>query len=134
MAAPQTSTQELRKFGLAVGIALAVVFGALLPWIFNRAYPTWPWIAGGVLVALALVVPRALEWPHRGWMIVGHALGWFNTRVILSVLFFVLVVPVGLLMRALGRGTMRGGREPQATSYRIPSARSADPKAMEKPF
>jgi hypothetical protein len=129
-----TPVSELRKFGLAVGIALAVVFGAVLPWIFGRAYPTWPWIAAGVLVALALVVPRALAWPHRGWMAVGHALGWFNTRVILSALFFVLIVPIGLAMRALGRGPMRGGRDANAASYRIPSARAEDPKAMEKPF
>jgi len=129
-----TSTQELRKFGLAVGIALGVVFGAILPWIFNRAYPVWPWIAGGVLVALALVAPRALAWPHRGWMIVGHGLGWFNTRVILSALFFVLVVPVGLVMRALGRSPMLRTRDADAQSYRIASARRNDPKAMEKPF
>ena len=134
MSALQASTQELRKFGLAVGGALGVVFGALLPWIFNRAYPAWPWVAGGILVALALAAPRALAWPHRGWMTVGHALGWFNTRVILSALFFVLIVPVGLVMRALGRAPMRAGRDPKVASYRIPSTVAEDPKAMEKPF
>lgn len=129
-----TSTQELRKFGLAVGIALAVVFGAVLPWIFNREYRAWPWIAGAILVLFALVAPRALDWPHRGWMKVGHALGWFNTRLILSALFFVLVMPVGLVMRAFGRGPMAKSRDAAAQSYRIASSRAADPKAMEKPF
>lgn len=134
MVAENTSTEELRKFGLVVGLALAAVFGAMLPWIFDRPYPLWPLVAGGVLIALALLAPRALAWPHRGWMIVGHGLGWFNSRVILSALFFVLVMPIGLVMRVLGRSTMLRARDANADTYRITSTRAADRKAMEKPF
>jgi len=134
MDAPATTSAELRKFGVVVGLALAVVFGALLPWLFGRSFPLWPLVAGGILLAVGLVAPRALAWPHRLWMTVGHGLGWFNSRVILSALFFVLILPVGLVMRLFGRAAMRRPRDADATSYRIASARATDPKSMERPF
>jgi len=134
MAAPDPAPSELRKFGLVVGVVLAVMFGVVLPWIFNRALPLWPYVAGGILVIVALVAPRALAWPHRLWMLMGHGLGWFNSRVILSALFFLLIFPIGLVMRLFGRSAMLRRRDAQAATYRIASARAPDPKSMERPF
>ena len=133
-AAPDATAPELRKFGLVMGVALAVMFGGVLPWLFNRAFPMWPHVAGGIFVVIALVAPRALAWPHRLWMLVGHGLGWFNSRLILSVLFFVLIFPIGLVMRLFGRTAMLRRRDAQATTYRIASSRTPDAKSMERPF
>ena len=132
--APALTSRELRQFGLVMAAALVVVFGLALPWLFSRPLPTWPYAAAGALVALALAVPRALGPLHRVWMKVGHALGWVNTRIILSALFFVLVFPIGLLMRLFGKDTIMRSRDPNLESYRIASAPKADPKSMEKPF
>ena len=65
MAVPQPIT-ELRKFGFVMAGAIAVVFGLVLPWIFNRPWPTWPFAVAGVFAAFALVWPRALD-PVQRW-------------------------------------------------------------------
>ena len=133
MATPP-ETGELRKFGFVMAAAVAVVFGIVLPWIFGRAWPTWPFVVAGIIVAFALVWPRALAPVLRGWMKVGHALGCVNSRIILSVLFFGVVLPLGLLMRLFGKDPVARRRDASATSYRIAAAPQADPKSMEKPF
>lgn len=125
---------ELRKFGLVMASAIIAVFGYALPWLFGRGTPTWPFVLGGVFAAFAFAWPRALGPVQRGWMKVGHALGWVNSRIILSLLFYVLVMPLGLLMRLLGKDTVARRRDPAAASYRIASTPSPDPKSMEKPF
>lgn len=131
-ATPETA--ELRKFGFVMAAAIAVVFGLFLPWVFGRAWPTWPFVVAGVFAAFALAWPRALAPVLRGWMKVGHALGWFNSRIILSVLFFGLVLPLGLLMRLFGKDPIARKRDAAVASYRIAAAPSPDPKSMEKPF
>jgi hypothetical protein len=61
-------------------------------------------IAIAVLFAIAaIVVPRVLSGIYRVWMRVGEALAWINTRIILTLIFFLVVTPTGLLMRLFGR-------------------------------
>ncbi len=132
--APDPTPQELRKFGLVMAAAIAVVFGGVLPWLFGRAWPRWPFVVAAAFVVFALALPRALAPVQRGWLRFGHALGAFNSRLVLSLVFFVVVAPLGLVMRLFGKDPIARRRDPAATSYRIVSTVNDDPKAMEKPF
>ena len=49
-----------------------------------------------------LLVPRALVWPNRLWMGLAEALSFVMTRVILAIVFFALVTPIGLFRRLIG--------------------------------
>ena len=113
-----SETKHLRSFGLMVGgiCALLGVWPAL--W---RGQPLrlWSLILGGILIALALVWPRSLTHVYRLWMTVGEVLGWINTRIILSVLFYLLFTPLGLCMRLRGKDPMRRRLAPEAESYRV---------------
>ena len=117
--------KQLRHFGLIVGGIFAVI--GLWPVLFRAQGPRlWALALAVALVVPALVLPRSLTYVHRGWMAVGEALGWINTRIILSVIFYALVTPMGILMRRFGRDPMHRRFEPDATTYRVPkSARSA---------
>jgi hypothetical protein len=66
--------QELRKFGLVFAGMFILIFGLLLPWIWDKPSPTWPWIVAAVFVATALLVPMALGPVYRLWMKIGHVL------------------------------------------------------------
>jgi len=66
-------------------------------------------IAAAFLIA-AIVAPRALDPIYRAWMILGEALAWVNTRVILTLIFFLVVTPIGLLMRLFGRSPIERRR------------------------
>jgi len=130
---PQLDRAGLRKFGLSTGAIVAGLFGAALPWLFGRAFPLWPWIVFAVLALLALAAPAALGPVYRLWMKIGNALGWVNTRILLGLLFFVVVLPVGWVKRTFAGDPLRRGRDAQLDSYRVPSAKH-DPKQLERPF
>jgi hypothetical protein len=130
---PQLDRAGLRKFGLTTGGIVAALFGLLLPWIFDRSLPLWPWIVCGILAALAVAAPTALGPIYRGWMKIGNVLGWINTRIILALLFFVVLFPVGLLRRLFGRDPMHRKLDAHADSYRVPSTPQL-PKNLERPF
>jgi hypothetical protein len=126
------SAKELRNFGLVLGVLFAVFFG-LWPLLHHRASPLWPWIVAAALWLFASIWPAALSYLHHGWTRLGFALGWVNTRVILTFLFAVSVVPIGLLMRVFGRDRMARKLDRRAASYRVPSRQRAD-KDMEHPY
>jgi hypothetical protein len=127
------SPRELRKFGAVLAVALVAVFVLLLPWLFDRGRPTWPWWAAGALLAPALLYPRALAPLHRTWMAVGHVLGIVNSKIVLGALFFLVIVPLGALLRLAGRSPIARS-DKGAASYRVAPDRGDDPKAMERPF
>ena len=130
------SVAELRKFGLIFGALIIGFFGLLIPWIWDLdiALTKWPWPVGAVFILWALVLPSSLGPVYKGWMKFGHAIGWFNTRVILALVFYVVVMPMGLLMRLVFRkDPMHRHYEPERDSYRVIGHKS-DAKHMERPF
>jgi hypothetical protein len=117
---PSAQPQSLRKFGLITGAVIALLFGALLPWLHLHALPLWPWIAAAMLWACAVTFPRALRPIYQGWMKLGAVLGFINTRIILG------------LFQLFGRDPMHR-RFDGGMTYRVPS-KGHPPKHMEKPF
>ncbi|GAB5451652.1 MAG: hypothetical protein Hals2KO_19800 [Halioglobus sp.] len=126
------SAGELRKFGLITALLLVVFFDGLIPWIWDFSPPLWPLVVGAVLTFFALLLPTWLQPVYRVWMKFANALGWVNTRIILSVIFFLVFLPFGLVMR-LFNDPMRRRWDSEAESYRV---ESTAPKAenMERPF
>ena len=112
--------QELRNFGFILGAIVAFLFGLLLPWFFASNIPLWPWVVSAILLVPALLLPSLLSPVYKTWMCAGYALGWVNTRIILGVIFYVLLLPIGLLMRLTGKDPMtRKLNREEAISYRI---------------
>jgi hypothetical protein len=127
------SSTELRNFGLVVGTLTAGLFGLALPWLSRRAFPIWPCALSGALILPALLWPPALRYVHWVWVRIGFILGWINSRIILTILFFLVIVPMGLLMRLLGHDPVARKLDPEATSYRTAS-RQRSRESMERPF
>jgi Saxitoxin biosynthesis operon protein SxtJ len=123
---------ELRRFGLLLGALFAFIFSGI-PLLRHHSSPAWPWIAAAALWLTALLAPTGLRYLYRGWTQLGGALGWINTRVILSVLYAVGIVPTGLLMRLLGHDPMARKFEPSRDSYRVPG-RERPASQLERPF
>ena len=131
---PELDRAGLRQFGLTAGAALAVVVGALLPWIVSwQSYPRWPWYAGALLVLWALLAPATLRGLYRGWMRVAHVLGRITTPLLMGVVFFLVLTPVALVMRLAGRDPMRRALQPGADSYRQDSS-PTERRDLERPF
>ena len=92
-----------RNFGLIVG----GVFAALGTWwLFRGKFHTIaPWVLalGAVLVISGLVFPKLLVVPNRLWMGLAEVLSFVMTRIILAIVFFLLVTPLGFFRRLTGR-------------------------------
>ncbi|MDT8447862.1 MAG: SxtJ family membrane protein [bacterium] len=99
----QLNNAELRKFGLSTGSIIGGLFGLLLPWVLDKPWPVWPWYIVAPLVGVGLVLPQALRPVYKGWMTFGHWAGWVNSKIILGIIYYGLMVPLGLSMKLLGR-------------------------------
>ena len=110
--------KELRHFGLLVGGVFTVI--GLWPLVFRgESLRLWAIGIGGLLIACGGARPSILAPIHKGWMWVGHILGWINTRILLSIVFYALVTPIGLVRRLMGKDTMRQAFVESSTTYRV---------------
>src|SRR5215831_10308201 len=112
------TNKQLRSFGITVG-GIFVLIG-LWPMVVHGADSrSWSIIVGGVLSIPAVIYPQSLFWIHKGWMFLGHVLGWINTRIILGVVFFAVITPIGLVRRLLRKDPMGRQINRELDSYRI---------------
>lgn len=95
-----------RRFGLTVGGAFAVL--AAISWWRGHAWPPAALGAlGGALLLAAIAVPRHLLPVERAWMAGARAISRVTTPLLVGIVFYGVVTPIGLVMRAFGRNTMR---------------------------
>ncbi len=128
------SNKSLREFGLITAGMIALVFGLLLPWIWDAtSWPLWPWVTAAALGTISLILPGLLRPVHHWWMKMAHVLGWINTRILLSLVFFFIFLPVGLVMRLLGKDPLRRKLNHAEQSYRVESNTPPE-NHMERPF
>jgi hypothetical protein len=124
-----------RQFGVSVGLVLL----AMAAWFFWRGRtPVVVGVPGGigaVLLVFGLAWPAALVVPNRGWMALAEALSWVSTRVILGLLFYLVLTPLGAWRRMRGADPLaRRAAASQSSFWHAYSARQADPKHYEKMY
>ena len=118
--------KELRNFGLLVGGVFCLI--GIWPVIrYGEGLRLWAVLPGALLIPLGLMAPTVLAPVFKIWMKVGHIMGWINTRIILGVLFFGIITPMGVVMRLSGWDSMRRALSKDAESYRV--VRQARPRS-----
>ncbi|MGD2079575.1 MAG: SxtJ family membrane protein, partial [Nitrospirota bacterium] len=90
------SRWNLRKFGLMVGGVFLLIAALAMLGDRSSALTAVLGLVGAALVATGAFFPGALRGIYRVWMGAALAVGWFVSRVLLSVLFFLVVTPIGL--------------------------------------
>ncbi|MEX1054605.1 MAG: SxtJ family membrane protein [Rhodothermales bacterium] len=127
--------KALRSFGLVVGgvfLGIAVVVFWRAEWTFVTSVKILGAL-GSVLVVFGLVAPTLLRPVYRVWMAIAVILGFIMTRVLLTLVFFLVVTPIGLLMRAFGRDPLNRKLDKNVSSYWIPKKYlDRSPKRLEK--
>ena len=113
-----TTHKELRQFGLLVGGIFTII--GLWPFVIrNEPLRLWAIGPGGLLIVLGAIMPQVLAPIHKGWMKVGHILGWINTRILLGIVFYGLVTPIGMVFRLMGKDSMRQVFAKDSPTYRV---------------
>lgn len=128
----EATPKQLRSFGLLVGGIFAVV--SLWPVLWHgETLRIWAIMVAVILAVPAVVLPKSLKPIYRAWMTIGDVLGWINTRIILGVVFYGVVTPIGVYRRWRGQDSMRRGWDPEAESYRV-LRESRDATHMQRQF
>ena len=97
----KSEKSDLRNFGITVGIILLVISGFLF-WKEKESFQII-FAIGIILFLTAIVIPEVLKPVYWMWMIFAIILGWFMTRVILSLLFYIIFTSIGLTFRLFGK-------------------------------
>lgn len=121
-----------RSFGISVGPVLMLI-AAILAW---RGRITTAEIMGGIgalLLVLGLTKPILLKWPSAVWWKFAMVLGHINARVILTIAFLLVLTPIGLLWRVIGRDPMRR-RKKNFEGWSAYPARYRDPKHFTRMY
>ncbi len=130
---PDLDRKGLRQFGLTTGIVVVVIFGLFFPWLLELSWPLWPWVVAAPLWLLAFVYPAWLRRIYRAWMRFGLLASRVMTPLVLGIVFFVMISPMAMVRRLMGKDPMQRALDPNQKSYRVPSARSPKEK-LERPF
>lgn len=110
--------KQLRSFGLIIGGIFSLI--GLWPTLFrSEDFRLPPLIVGGVLILQALLLPWSLKPFYLAWMTIGEVMGWLNTRIILSIGFYGILMPMGLAMRILGKDPMHRKFDQDTDTYRV---------------
>jgi hypothetical protein len=107
-----------RTFGLVISAALVVVT-LLNGWHLGRAWP-WTGAAAALFLAAALLRPAILHPLHLMWLRFGLLLHSVVNPVVMALVFYGTVFPIGLVMRMLGKDMLRLKWQPNVDSYWIP--------------
>jgi hypothetical protein len=121
-----------RSFGAVMAIA-CLVFSGFGFWTGSAYWPIWI-AAAAAFGALALLSPRLLSPLNRAWFKFGLALHKVVNPVVMAVLFFGVITPVGLLMRLTGKPPLKLGFEPGKSSYWMRRDSALQPGSMTKQY
>ncbi|MFI5180379.1 MAG: SxtJ family membrane protein [Thermoanaerobaculia bacterium] len=123
-----------RRFGLVVG-SLFALLGGLLYFGKGRAVAGIVLgLPGVLLLLLAAAAPALLASPHRAWMKFAHVLGTANVFLFLSILYFFVLTPLGVVFRLFGRDELRRRGPLPASGWEPYPERSRDRAHFEKIF
>ncbi len=109
--------RQLRQFAVAFLVFSAVAGGLL----WRRLGPGWAsyalWIAGPVVAAVGLLLPRAMKPLFIGLSLLAFPIGFVVGFVLLALTYYTIVTGIGLLFELFGRDSMDRKLEPGAESY-----------------
>src|SRR4051812_47036522 len=102
------SSRELKQFA---GIWLPAMFAVIGFWVFRKAH-SLPgaaaiWGVGAALSVAAYFIPTLGRWIFVGWMCAAFPIGWTVSHLLLAAIFYLLVTPIGLVMRLCGHDAMQ---------------------------
>ena len=111
----KSEKNDLRKFGITFGIILLVIAGFLF-WKEKESFQIF--IAIGIfLLLIGITIPIILKPLYGTWMAIATVIGWFMTRIILIILFYLVFTPIGVLSQIFGKQFIELKQDKSKKSY-----------------
>ncbi len=128
----KSDKKELKKFGITIGAVLLII--STLLFFYDKPSAIY-FISGCFLVTLlAQIFPKLLFPLQKVWMALAVVLGFIMTRVILSILFYLVITPINITSRLFGKDFLNLKIEKEKKSYWNLRAEEYDKSSTEKQF
>ncbi len=109
------SDEAVKKTGLTVGVVLILI--SMLLWYFGKTTFVYFSSFGGLLVIFSFIAIPVLRPFHKLWMMFALMMGFVMSRVILTLLFYIVLTPIGLIAKLVGKKFMPLGFDKKASTY-----------------
>ena len=113
-----------RSFGLIFAVFFAII--GLYPLWFGNNIHLWSCIIAFIFLFLGLFLPKVLTVPNQLWFKLSKLLGIIVTPIIIILLYFLTVTPIGIIMRLLGKDLLRKKFDKSVNSYWIKRNKSSN--------
>ncbi len=98
-----------KKDNIIFGITFSVVFliVALWPLLDGLNFRTWSLITSAAFVMISFTIPNVFTYLNLFWIKLGYFLGKIISPIVMGIVFFIIVTPIGLLLRLFGKDILR---------------------------
>ena len=111
------SAGELRRFGVLLAV-FAALAGGLAHWRFEApAAAHTVWAAGAALTAIYAAAPPWRRWIYLGWLYAVFPIGWILSHLALAAAYYLVLAPIGVLLRLCRGDPLDRARDRSAASY-----------------
>ena len=112
-----TEQSSEKSFGVVFSIVFLIV--ALYPLINSAGLRIWALVVSIIFFLLAFLAPKILVLPNKLWFKFGLLISSIVAPIVMALVYFVTVMPTGLIMRLLGRDILKQKLDKNAKSYWI---------------
>jgi len=112
-----TEQSSPKSFGVVFSIVFLII--ALYPIANSEDIRLWAIIISAILLLLAFVAPQVLALPNKLWFKFGILIGSIIAPVVMALVYFVTVMPTGIIMRCLGKDLLKQKLDKNAKTYWI---------------
>jgi Saxitoxin biosynthesis operon protein SxtJ len=104
--------------------------------LWKGAETGWIWITAGCVLGISRLIPPLFKAVYRIWVTFSIILGYFISRILLTIIFLIVITPIGVIMRIMGTDPMQRKLDHNAASYWEPKEQEKDPsiERYEKQF
>lgn len=110
--------KKLKEFGFLMFFAFPFFVGFLAPLFFGVPFKYWTILISFLFLILTLLNPSLLYYPFKAWTSLSKILGWINSRIILSIIYIFILIPISIFMKTLKYDPLFTKRK-ATDSYRI---------------
>ena len=128
----KTGKKDIRSFGITIGIIFLIIAWFLF-YKEMESFQIFIYLAG-IFIGLGFILPIVLKPIYMVWMIFATILGWIMTRVIITILFYFILTPIGLIFRLFGKQFLDLAMNNRIDSYWHYRSKQADENNCENQF
>ena len=112
-----TARSSEKSFGIVFSIVFLIV--ALYPLINSEGLHVWAIVTSIIFFFIAFIAPNVLVFPNKLWFKLGLLIGSIVAPIVMAFVYFVTVLPTGLIMRLIGKDLLKQKPDKNAKSYWI---------------